>query len=443
MIRYCISTATPIELVKKSNGEETASGIGADFHIEQMAIRKIISRPFNVTFYFTTEASNCLERLKNNLSDLSTTFMPIQSISPYYHVPQTLFSGKIQFVTGYNMSEGEQAMPDTATVYTNADLLKPSVYLWATLLLASLIAFVSFKVTLFCQKTSTNRMPITSMIKKQLARVFYHDSERFKWITLLYSLLCFFLITSFLCLYKTSHIIMEKPFHAITYQESLDHPSSLAFYYDQIAVVSSDFKNAPVDSIRGKLWAKLNATGRQDDYAGAATNMRTLPAVLTKGSQEMTVRRGICIASPLIIPIIKSVACGFSPDGELWVVKIFADPIESEVIYGHAFGNHFTLPPKLPSAMKSFFETHFLAREYALAFDQRALSAQLVGASQSHQRKQNILCDDEKAFAPEPYVHAISLSYFTSFIETILLVWIFAFILNIFQILTVNVKRPM
>ena len=437
MIRCCIATATPVEAKQRENGEWSAEGLGAAMYIEQMRLKIAQSHPFNVTFYLTTEADECLDRLKTNQSDVSSVILPVDSISTGFHVPQPMFVGQLQFISGYNITEKEEMFEDTATVLSNADLLEIEVYYWALLLLVSFFTFIVLRTAMFCvMLRHIVKMSPVRIIRRQLSRMFYYDSESFKWITFLYSLLSFILITSFLCLYKTSHIIMKKPFYPKSYQESLDHESSLAFYYDQFTICSSIFKNAPPHSIRGKLWAKLAATGRQHDYDGTVIDFHTQPQILKKGSEEMNVRHGILITPSLIIPLIKSLACGFSPEGELWIVKNIGDSIENQVIYGYALSKHFD-PPRLSSMREqALFETHFLPYSTRKQFDQGEMSANLAGTSKHHQWRQKVVCEDENAFAPGPVVKAISLSYFASFFQAIAVVWLIAFFLHIFQILS-------
>ena len=400
-----------------------------------MRISRALLSPFNLTFHMTTSANECLDRLKRNLSDTSSVFVPIETMSTGYYAPLPLFTGKIQYIAGYNVTDAKRETVDTATVFTNADLLKPSVYLWASILLMMLMTFIAVKVALFYRPIGRfARLSRVHFLKRQLSRVFYYNSERFRWITLLYSLLCFIMITSFLCLYKTSHIIMEKPFYPKDYQESLDYPPSLAFCYDQFSIVSTAFKDASPDSIRGKLWAKLTATGRQDEYKGAAIDASSLYTVVHSATKEMKAHRSILIISPMFITLFRSGLCGLSPEGELWIVKVGIDPIEKEVIYGYAQSNNFHVT-WFSSRMKALFETDFLAHTYEKQFDLREFAAKCSGTSKSHQWRQKAVCDDENAFSPGPVVKAISLSYFAPMFKSILIVWLSALILHVFRIL--------
>ena len=432
MIRYCLSTATQVEAVRKANGKWSVEGIVAEGYAEQIELTEKLLDPLNVTFHFA-EVNECLHRLKNNLSDASSVFMQIDSMSPDFNVPQPLFAGRLQYITGYNFTDDQE---DTATVFTNADLLKPEVYCWTSFLLALFIVVIVVNVAMFYHLTKkVVRISPMQMVKKQLSRMFYYKSTRFRWVTLLYSLLCFIMMTSFLCLYKTSHIIIEQPFYPKNYQESLEHESSLAFYFDQFAVVSSAFKNAPPDSIRGKLWAKLIATGRQNDFKMTTLDPASLPGIFKKASRAMIVERGIFLVPPLFVSMIRLAGCMISPENELWVVKIITDPIEPEIISGHAWRKTWSAPWRISQKMSALFETQSLVRGYSKHLDQSDMAANVVGTSKSHQWKQKVLCEDETAFMPDPIVKAIPLFYFASFFKAIAVVWLFAFILNIFQIL--------
>ena len=435
MIRVCLSTATSVQAEKKANGKWSVDGLGKDSYIEALQLWEQISLPFNASFHLTTEASECFDRLKNNLSDITNVFLPIDSVLSGFRVPQPLSAGTLSFITGYNISDGERETKDFATVFSNADLLEPKVYCWALFLIALFVTFIALRIMMFYHLTKRIvKITRVEMIRRQLTQMFYYKSEQFKWITFLHSLLCFIMVTCFLCLYKTSHIIVEKPFYPKNYQESLDHPSSLAFYYDQFSVVSTAFKKASPESIRGRMWAKLVMAGRQNDYSEANVNGAALPVTIQTAAEQMTAQRSILILSPLVIPLFRSAFCGFSPEGELWIMKVTSDPIEKEVIYGYAQGDSFNLP-WFSSKMEALFETDYLARTYEMQFDQSDLISSISGTSRSHQSKQRVVCEDESALAPEPVVRSITVSYFASFFKAILIIWLLAFILNIFQIL--------
>lgn len=444
MLHYCQTTGTPVTATKNSDGQWTVEGIGGMALIEQVLTTETVYRPYNTTFSFTTEVDECFAMLKNNMSQATSVFTPIHDISAYYYVQQPLFAGKLRFITGYNVTDGVTGYKDNATVASNADLLEIEVYLWCLALLVSFVTFIAIRVTmLYQQSLRETKSPLMTCVRREWSRMFYYESSRFRLITLLYSLLCFYMVTSFLCLYKTSHIIVEKPFYAKSYQESLDHPSSLAFYYDQFSVVSTRFKEAPPNSLRGKLWAKLIATGRQDDYAGSNINPANLPIVLKKGSEEMTVRRGICLASPAIAPLVKSLACGFSPENELWIVKSMFDAIEEELIYGHAIGSSLKSDKHLAARLRNVFETHVMIHSYDRFLNVGGLSSDMVGTSKRHRWRQSVVCEHEKddAFAQIPAVHGIHVSYFASFFEACMIVWLFAFIINLCQIACCGKKK--
>ena len=430
-----MSTATPVTAEKKPNGKWSVEGPGEDSYIDALKLWEQTSEPFNASFYMTTEADECLDRLKNNMSDRTNVFLPINSVSSGFGVPQPVSAGSVSFITGYNVTEGEPEMEDTATALTNADLLEPEVYCWSLFLVTLFVAFMALRMIMFNRLAKRYaRMSPVFMMRRQLSRMFYYNSERFKWITLLYSLLCFIMITSFLCLYKTSHIIIEQPFYPKSYLESIDYPSSLAFYYDQFSVVSTAFKNTPAGSIRGKLWAKLLASGRQDEFSAATMNFASLPSIIKSATEGMKVEGHIIIISPLVLTLFKSALCGSSSEGEILVIKVIIDPIEKEVIYGYVQRNNFNLP-RFTLRVKALYETGYLTQVYEMQFDQSELIGTMAGTSKSHRWRQRVVCDDEHAFAPAPVVNAISLRYFAPMFKSILLVWLVTSILHFFQIL--------
>lgn len=441
MIRYCFPTGTDIKAYKKSTGQWTVDGIGAEAYIDGITTTLRSYKPFNTTFYFTPETNECLERLSNNESDSSSVFLPIETIAAGYFVPHPLFSGRLQFVSGYNVSEGVIKEKDSATVAANFFLLEAQVYFWSLILFTSFISFIAFRVTLmYLNVRRLRRLPLIYAIKRQISKMIYRSSIRFKLITMLYCILYFYLVTSFLCVYKTSQVIVEKPFYAKSYQESLEHATSLAFYYDQFSDVSSNFKNAPRNSLRGKLWAKLHATGRQDDYSAAKMDPSSVPGLLKKGADEMNVLKGICIVAPLIGPLLKSTACGFSPENELWIVKLIADPIEPEVIYGHAIAELSPFAHFIARKIQFLSETRVIARGFELGLDQSAASAELAATSAHHRWRQKVVCENENAFTSHPRVPAISFFYFRSFFAVCISVWFCALVLNWLQIRHFNAK---
>lgn len=435
MIRFCIASANPIEIHRNADAKWSVEGIAAEFYLDGMILAER-SYPFlNVTFYLTTSTDECLERLAKNQSDSTSVFMPIESISPDYYVPHPLIAGKLAFVTGYNMTDGDRKVEDTATVATNLELLHAEVYIWALMLIVSFIMFIITRISVLSSPFQRiNPRAFIKVVRREVCRVFYHVSVYFKLITLLYSVLCFFILTSFLCLYKTSHVIIEKPFYVKSYQESLEHKTSLAFQYNQFANVTRIFENSPKESLRGKLWAKLVASGRKDDYSAIASNPERMPFLLDKGANELNVRKSICVAAPLISPLLKSIACGFSPQNELWIAKIISDASESEVIYGHAIRAESPYKKLNAARLQLFFETNIIAHNFELGLDQSAAMAELKGTNKKHQWRQKVVCENENAFALDPEVRAIPLLYFHSFFEACVAVWLFAFIFNFMQI---------
>ena len=432
MARFCMPTVTPVNIKRDVHGKWILEGIKADRYLEGIEFSMRMLRPYNMSIYTTSRPEECLERLTHNQSDISNAFISIRQLASGYFVPEVFSAGKVQFITGYNVSEDEVVGEETATALGNVALLQAEVYLCALLLTLAFVGFIAARIWLFTRSPRPEKK--LRLIRKEVDAMFYYSSERFKLISTLFCVLCFYIITSFLCLYKTSHVIVEKPFYPKSYQESLDHKTSLAFFLDILAVVSDGFKSAPKDTVKGKLWIKLLASGRTDAYDYGQLNLAMLPMRVKNASREMTEFKGISVASPLSMPLLRSMACGGSPEGQLWIMKVSADPAEQEVIFGPALRKTSPFSSLYARRFKRSFETHVLYRMYMRSLDLIELAGSFMGTSSTHRWKQQVVCENEDAFTLDPEVKAIPLSYFRSFFLVCSVIWLLALIVNLVQI---------
>ena len=267
---------------------------------------------------------------------------------------------------------------------------------------------------------------------REMAKIFYHSSNHFKLVSLLYWILCFYLITGFRCLYKTKQVVVVKPFHPKSYQESLEQKSSLAFYYDQFTEVSNEFRDAPAESLRGKLWAKLVASGRQREFDQVDSQL--IWQLVFKMVTEMSVHKSICIGDSLTLPLIQGCGCALSPEGQLYFTEILSDPSGPKFIYGYALSKEYRYREFFSRKQRHIFESQFLAHHYRLCLDPTDLLSTLSGSSKEHKRRQRIACTEEDSFTPHVQVKAITLSYFKSFFAVCAIVWLLAFIIHFLQI---------
>ena len=445
MIRQCAVSTTAVQAVQRKDGSWTVEGVEAEQFVDTLLIMQRLAFPFNSSFFVTLSPKECLERLKNNESDFSHILIPLSTDSSFYHASQTILPGKIQFVTGYNTSEDGQVAKDSATVFTNVELLQPEVYLCSLFLLFCLFNIVIMRLWIHRRQRlqlKSGRRPLALLVKREMSGIFYHSSNHFKFITFLYALFCFYVVTSFLCVYKTSHVIAEKPFYPTSYKESLEHKTSVIGWYDQFVIASESFRFAPPRSLKGRLWKKMLASGKEQLYRvdPATTSPTALPALISGFSRAIVHSKDICVVSSIAISLLKSLACGFSPEGQLWFLKIFSDPIEQELVYGYAMASAFSASKVIEKSLQRAFEGHILAHHYKLSFEITHIANRLAGTGKQHQWKQYLACNHEDALIPKVEVHAIHLSYFHSFFIACSLIWSLAFILNFAQIMIFSKK---
>lgn len=445
MIRQCIVSTTRVQITKRADGSWSLEGIEAQQFLDSVYILERWAKPFNTTFHVTVNPNECFRRLESNESDHTNLLIPIQTISPHYYAPQSMFFGQNQFISGFKTSETTEPGEDSATVISNFHLLEFEVYLWSLIFQLILLVYVTARVLVLLKKQIKSMRGfifLARVIFHHIGRVFNHSNDRFRLITLLYAVFCFYIVTMFLCVYKTSHVIAERPFHPTTYEQSLNYESSVVGFYDQFVVVSKDFESAVSGSIKRQLWDKMIASGFSDKYKFDLDkiDLQYLPDLLNHSLRGILMNKGIAIASSITIALPKSLFCGYSPEGQLYFLKTFADPSESEMIYGYATAKQFSGAHIVAKNLQRAFEGHIIKRHYDISLDVAYVSHRFAGTSASHQWRQYLACNHENALIPDVEVQPVSLSYFHSFLFGCSFIWIIAFIINLNQIVHLNIS---
>lgn len=415
---------------QKPDGHWSADGLGASQTIEFLDFMERLILPHNMSYVKTSNTQQCIDRLVSNESDLVNNDIPMETISPHYHVPLPSLAGKFQFSSGYVMTDGQQHTEETASVLTNVDLLDTQVYLAALALFTCFILLISARVLMHSSKLSIWRK--ASLIGKEIGRVIHHTSRSFKLINFLSSVLLFYLITSFLCLYKTSHVVIERPFYPKSYQESLEYKTSIAHLVDEISVVSESFENSPPDSIKRKIWMKWKTYGQKNLFSPKKIEPGSMLNFIAFFRTELS-RGSLVVVSPLIVHFLRSGTCSISRESELFVIKIFTDSLDREVIFGNPVRKGSILPSRYSSRYRGAFEYHIGDVMWARALDVGDLAAAVMSTSRTHRWRQKVVCENENAFAPETQVHPIPLRYFRSFSNACAWVWLLATLVHTAQ----------
>lgn len=224
----------------------------------------------NNTFYLTTETEECLERLKNNQSDYSTSMVSYFENLDGFTVPVPMFPSKVQFITGYRLNDYDVKPRECATVIANIKLLGPFVHLASLALIFSaiLIMLVGIVMQFQYKEKHSRRFSLRKRSKvalfrsvmreliKELSLVYYGYTKHFKWLSFLFAILSFYLLLSINSLYKTSHVIVIEPYVVKDYKMLLQDKKSLPIFYDSLSITSELFKFAPENSLRQKIWSK-------------------------------------------------------------------------------------------------------------------------------------------------------------------------------------------
>ena len=440
-LEQCLTDTTGVNPVQKEDGTWALVGLGANRYMETTDILQRLIRSFNTSYYVSNSPEECYDRLVRNESDFSNTFFSIRIVSPAMRTMLPIFVEKVEFLSGYIITDGKWDMEETASVITNVYLLDFDVYLWALVLFVSLVLFVIARVVMFSVMrqeiwTKLKRKGVSPgyVIRRELSRVYYNSSDQFKWISLLLTMLVFYLVTSFLCVYKTSHVIIFKPFYPESYQQSLDWDTSYGYYYDKFHPVSGGFQDAPSDSLKGKIWSKSMTSDHNQLFNLSVANPAAIVYLLLRGTSHVMDSKSIYLASTVTMPILKTSSCAASPEDKLYLEYQFSDPSEEESIVGNLLGQAVPNQELVEKRIRHVFEAHLLPYHMKTVFDVFDEVGSMMGTSKSHQWRQKVTCENPNAFLPEAQVKPIPFSYFSTFFAACGLVWFIAFIIHFSQI---------
>ena len=144
-------------------------------------------------------------------------------------------------------------------------------------------------------------------------------------------------------------------------------------------------KDAPVNSLKGKSWTKLLASGKKDEFRidGTTVNFIGLPGLMKKIATDISDRKSIAVTSSITIPLLKAIACGLSPEGQLWLLKILSDPSEHELVYSFPFAASFEYIKLAENSLRRDFETYVISRHFETSFDITSMISGMTGNSSS------------------------------------------------------------
>lgn len=430
-MRVCITTAATNILTRRRDGSYRVTGPSYDFYSEYI---EILGRMFskNNSIYLTMSSDECLDRLNSNQSDFTTAMFPYFGNSIDLRIPVPFYASKISFITGFDLTRKPVRPRECASVISNLTLIEPHAYFFAALLFLSLVLVILLQTWMFVsykrRRTNGYKMFHLKLILGEIMPVFFGTSKRFRYICLLSTILTFYLVNGFKILYKTSQIIIEEPFVVRNYQDILADETSQAYFYNPMAKVSDQFENAPKDTLRGKIWAKMLAhtRGNANSHLISGIGTANQPLKWTRlRFEEMHHKHYVMIASTVTISLIETIFCLVSADDQLFRVLTFQDPSEPEDLLGwvfaHSFADEKYVTRGSRKGTESYIVIHLLTKS-AVGNEVKQFIRQLVDPSPAHYNLQELVCRNSNFGQNDIHVNGIGLKYFQSFLHCILVI---------------------
>lgn len=436
-VRMCVTLPVESELNQRKDGSYYVTGAMDVVCNELIDIANRLHK--NISYYITTSTDECIERLKSNRSDMVTSMFVYHEESPLYQVPIPMFLSKITFLTGYNLKEKRETLMDHGTVFTNVNLLETPVYLCSALLILSFILVIWARTLINSSRASRvysgkKRIPFAL---REIELAFYGKSKILRLVTFSFAILSFYLLTCFMILYKTSRLIKHQPYVVTNYQQLIKDRTALPVFYDVITEVSSKFKSAKVNTVKGKIWSKLmRAQIDPSSYIHTGHHTNFLGKVVERGFAQMNENRTVLFASTMTMNVVKTMFCGSSPGEQIWRLFVFSDDSEGEELLGYAMSknaSHSYIAYFVPR-FRWMFESGIIQKFYKWAMDASNLAYQISGTNKRHQNEQNLACSDHYSDETDIRVKPICVEYFTSFFGLTILLCCIAKAVNAYEI---------
>lgn len=424
MMRLCLATTNKVEATRTASGKWRVQGPGAEAYEEGMTIFMQLFSARNNSFYMSTSLQECVDRMKNNLSDWATMTLSFYRDLNHYTVPVPFLVAKIEMITGYNITQDNNDAQDTANVFTNLELLHFSYFIVLSCIMISFFIIIIWRVS-FQLRYSVRRVNWTSggrnriimkLATKHMSQVLLGESYHFRWIAFLCSLMLFSLVTSFNCLYKTSRVVQQETFVVKTYDELMEHPTAMPLFFNAVGNIVDRFRGKPASDIHGRIWSKIPIGREKEFITTAETSSSDFLSLLERIFMQMNGRKSVIFVPSTFALMVKTLLCGSSLDNEIWNLLKFVDPSESEEILGYGLSDHFDDPRYFQQRIRRGFESFLFIHYYTRALDVREIPYSLRGTKEDKKHKQNLVCDGEPLFYQQPEVHAISMRYFQTFI---------------------------
>lgn len=433
-VRLCFASPLLPRYKRLSNGMFKFSGLGNEGVDGGMKF----FYPLNLTqVIFTTDPIECIHSIDKNLSDLGAAYLSQhETLNTHSQVPVPIISRKMFIVSGHLVG---QSQSQQITAMTNFSIFDPLSYIICCLLFASLILILLIN---YCMLLRLKRKKRRFLIFLYLiVRKYNKMSKKMPSVRLMITLLSFMMMLHFEILYKTEQVVREKPEVIDSYKKLLSKPDVLPVFFDGLFPDSDEFKFAPVDSLRGKIWQRL--VSKVPNYSqfvikGIHFQDSSLERHLNL-AKEIIQQKFAVISSYQTSLMVAGAVCSCS-EFDFWKTVVNADQSENEELAGWAVRGSFEYFNKVRTYLRHVAESATLI--HFLDSLDTGIGYNFIIATSDHISKQKKLClGHEKAYSDtndDLVDHSLSINYYLSFGELVTSLFVLStviwFIERLFQL---------
>lgn len=415
-LRFCL--VNPVKSVEflydKQLRRYVAEGVGSQLMDAQLDMMEPI---YNFTeFHSSIDDEVCYQRINHNLSDFTTHLTLIhKNLEANYSVPTPSMASKLVFITGYNASEYENMVNerDIGTAMSNFGNFHHSIYTLTLIYLFITCILVVLRHRILYRRS--RRTTMARAIMKKILQFLSAGKFGNRFINILNSFLFFVILTLFLVLYKTSQVVIDPPTIIKEYKQLLALPNTAMVFHDTVYACSDEFRDSPVDSMKGKLWTKnLEMTRRfqvnKDGFVLKSSNLFNIKFI--RDTYAAVVRRGlVMVTTHQLSIIVRNIGCSLCPDDEQWKLVTSHDHSEAESLTGCALRNGFPHLKEFISSRRRLVESHLMYK----IFDRIAEQSRFIySVTQGRRLRQFFLCQKDDSISADTVYHmkAIDLLYY-------------------------------
>lgn len=337
-IRWSAYVPTDVDAVQKPSGDWEFPGMMGNSVDD---IYSFFHRYFNVTsIYLSLNNEECLKKVKNNLSDLVTIYLPVSDDADEYVVPSPVMSRRIVIGSGYNYTKYRENLKHriVGTALENFASFSLYIYLAFSFIIASIIATI-FAERILKQRCRRRRRTRWQIIFKTICKSLDQSRQRLnKWIQLSV-LMTIFIFTSFFSFaFQSQQLISDPPKIIRSLEEMVKRPNCTPIFFNMLFDDSDLFKNSPPGSMRQKVWQKGLSLGNEskfvkstiDDFSSGMNLLMDISVSISKLNM-------LLITTDFTSTWLSKVVCSFSKGDEYFVALIQNEQTEqNEELMGFA-----------------------------------------------------------------------------------------------------------